>query len=133
MQQRIERGIIMESEKKKEKAEADESGHSEKQSDLDAEIQAGEWQQIRKFKVYQDRSRQGKIIAMHKAVTNRLNQLNRLYYDLVSKDPNGGEKLLVELRKLRVMQDILLQCLVWEPKGELRKELVSDEIWELIK
>ena len=121
------------SSEKKEKVETDESGHSEKQSDLDAEIQAGEWQQIRKFKVYQNRSRQGKIIAMHKAVSNRLNQLSKLYYDLVSKDPNGGEKLLSELRKLRIMQDVLLQCLVWEPKGELKKDMVPQEIWELIE
>jgi hypothetical protein len=123
----------MESDKKKEKAEADESGYSENQSNFDAEVQAGEWQQIRKFPVYKNRSRQGKIIAMHKAVSNRLSQLTKLYYDLVSKDQAGGEKLLVELRKLRAMQDVLLQCLVWEPKGELRKELVPDEIWELIQ
>lgn len=123
----------MESDQKKEKNTSDESGYSEKQRDFDAEVQAGEWQHIRKFNVYQDRSRQGKIIVMHKTVTNLLNQLTKLYYDLVSKDQKGGEKLLEELRKLRAMQDTLLQCLIWEPKGELKKSLIPSEIWELIE
>lgn len=122
----------MEEENKKEKADRDESGYSEKQSAFDAEVKAGEWQKIRKFKIFQDRSRQGKIIVMHQAVSNRLSQLTQLYYKLVRDNPKQGEKLLIELQKLRYLQDVLLQCLIWEPKGELKKELVPHEVWELI-
>ena len=111
----------------------DESGFSEKEEALDIEMRAGEWQNLKKFKTYQRRSRQGKIIITYQAVSNRLNQLVGLYYKLVSKSPKQGAKLLIELKKLRLIQDILLQCLVWEPKGQLSKEMVPKEVWEMIK
>jgi len=111
----------------------DESGFSEKEEALDIEARAGEWQNLKKFKTYQKRSRQGKIIITYQAVSNRLNQLVGLYYKLVSKSPKQGAKLLIELKKLRLIQDILLQCLVWEPKGQLSKEMVPKEVWEMIK
>jgi hypothetical protein len=111
----------------------DESGFSEKEEALDIEMRAGEWQNLKKFKTYQRRSRQGKIIITYQAVSNRLNQLVGLYYKLVSKSPKQGAKLLIELKKLRLIQDILLQCLVWEPKGQLNKEMVPKEVWEMIK
>ena len=113
--------------------QADESGFSEKEEALNIEVGAGEWQRLSKFKTYQRRSRQGKIILTYQAVSNRLNQLVALYYTFVGKNPNEGAKMLSELRKLRLIQDILLNCLVWEPKGELEKDMVPDEIWELIK
>lgn len=116
-----------------EKEAFDESGYSEKQSALDIEIRAGEWQNLHKFKTYQQRSRQGKIIAMYQAVSNRLNQLVALYYKFVSTNPKEATKLLEELKKLRLMQEVLLNCLVWEPKGELSKDVVPPEIWDLIK
>src|SRR5947209_15890587 len=100
------------------------AGYSEKQQALDAEIQAGEWHSLRKYKTYQQRSRQWKIIATYKAVSNRLNQLVELYYKLVRDHPQKSEKLLEELRNLRLMQDILVQCMVWEPAGELSKDRV---------
>jgi len=126
--------IFMEHEKESpEEVETDEGGHSEKQTDLDIEIRAGEWQSLRRFKRFQQRSRQGKIIAMHQAVTNRLAQLNKLFYPLVAKHPKQAEKLLMELRKLRLMQDFLLQCLVWEKNGELTKDMVPQEVWKMIE
>jgi len=108
-------------------------GYSEKQLDLDAEIGAGEWERLKKFKTYQKRSRQGKIIATYQAVSNRLNQLVGLYYKFVAGNPKEAAKLLTELRKLRLIQEILLNCLVWEPKGELEKHMVPKEVWDLIK
>ncbi len=111
----------------------DESGFSEKEEALDIEVRAGEWQNLKKIKTYQRRSRQGKIIVTYQAVSNRLNQLVALYYKLVSKNPKQGEKLLGELKRLRNIQDILVQCLVWEPKGQLNKGMVSKEVWEMIK
>jgi len=111
----------------------DETGYSEEQLDIDAEIQAGEWHSLRKSKTYQRRSRQWKIIATYKAISNRLNQLVSIYYKLVGANPKQGEKMLKELRHLRTLQEILLQCMVWEPKGDLRKEMVPEELWDLIK
>ncbi|MDO8657618.1 MAG: hypothetical protein Q7K55_02675 [Candidatus Levybacteria bacterium] len=108
-------------------------GFSEKEMDLDIEVRAGEWQNLKKFKTYQRRSRQGKIIATYQAVSNRLNQLVGMYYKFVGVNPREGEKMLKELRKLRLIQEILLNCLVWEPKGELKKDMVPKEVWELIE
>ena len=128
-----ERSKRSESCESEEKTERDESGYSEKQTDLDIEIKAGEYQNLRRFKRFNQRSRQGKIIAMHQAVSNRLNQLTSLYYQLVGQSPKQGEKLLLELKKLRLMQDYLLQCLVWEERGELVKSNVPQEIWRMIE
>lgn len=108
-------------------------GFSEKEMDLDIEVRAGEWQNLKKFKTYQRRSRQGKIIATYQAVSNRLNQLVALYYKFVSIDPQKGEKLLKELKKLRLIQEILLNCLTWESKGGIEKNMVPKEVWELIE
>lgn len=119
--------------KEKAKAEADESGYSEKQSALDAEIQAGEWQGLSKFKTFRQRSRQGKIIATYQAVSNRLNQLVGMYYAFVNKNPQEATKMLDELRRLRLMQEILLNCMVWEPAGQLEKDMIPADVWDLIK
>lgn len=116
-----------------ERKNTEESGHSEKQSDLDVEIKAGEWQGLRKHPVFQKRSRQGKIIAMHAAVSNRLKQLETLYYQLVANHPEKALKLLEELKRLRLMQEYLLQCLIWEEKNELTSDLVPTEVWNLIE
>jgi len=109
------------------------SGYSEKQADLDAEIDAGEYETLKNFKTYKRRSRQWKIIATYQAVNNRLNQMVKLYYELLRDKPKDAEKMLKELRKLRLMQDFLLQCMVWEPKGELKKDMVPKDIWDLIE
>lgn len=117
----------------KEKVSEDEIGFSEKELDLDIEIRAGEWQNLKRFNAYKKRSRQGKIIATYQAVSNRLNQLVALYYKFVSLEPKRASKLLEELRRLRLTQEILLNCLVWEPKGTLEKSMVPKEVWELIE
>lgn len=110
-----------------------ESGYSEQEQAFDIEVRAGEWKRLKNFKIYQRRSRQGKILVTYQAVSNRLNQLVEMYYKLVRDNPAQGEKLLKELKKLRIIQDILLNCLVWEPKGQLEKSMVPKEIWELIE
>lgn len=125
----------MNEEKEKNRTEegrTDDSGHNEKQSDLDVEIKAGEWQNLRTHPTFQKRSRQGKIIAMHEAVSNRLKQLEKLYYPLVQNHPEKALKLLEELKRLRLMQEYLLQCLIWEERHELTSDLVPREVWELI-
>ena len=82
---------------KSETRSKDETGHSEKELDLDIEVKAGEWQNLRKFNAFKRRSRQGKIIAMYQAVSNRLNQLVVLYYRFVSIEPQKAAKMLEEL------------------------------------
>lgn len=111
----------------------DETGFSEEELDLDIEVRAGEWQNLKRFKTYQKRSRQGKIIATYHAVSNRLNQLVQLYYKFVSLDPKKAAKMLEELRRLRFIQEVLLNCLVWEPQGQLEKSKVPQDVWDLIK
>ncbi|MCL5439274.1 MAG: hypothetical protein M1268_04830 [Patescibacteria group bacterium] len=123
----------MEYEKREKRADEEYAGFSEKELDLDIEIRAGEWQNLKKFKTYKRRSRQGKIIATYQAISNRLNQLVALYYKFVAENPKRAVKLLEELKKLRFIQEILLNCLVWEPKGELTKNSVPKEVWELIE
>lgn len=113
--------------------EKGDGGFSEKELDLDIEIRAGEWQNLKKFKTYQKRSRQGKIIATYQAVSNRLNQLVALYYKFVSGNPKEAKKMLSELRRLRLIQEILMNCLVWDPKGQLKKDMVPEEVWDLIE
>lgn len=113
--------------------EKGDEGFSEKELDLDIEIRAGEWQNLKKFKTYQKRSRQGKIIATYQAVSNRLNQLVGMYYKFVGSNPRQAKKMLDELKKLRLIQEILMNCLVWEPQGQLEKNMVPQEVWELIK
>ncbi|MBI4079277.1 MAG: hypothetical protein HY429_03210 [Candidatus Levybacteria bacterium] len=117
--------------------ERDESGFSEKEMDLDVEIRAGEWQNLRRFRSYQRRSRQWKIIATYQAISNRLRQLEQLFYELVRNHPTKSEKLLWEIKKLRLIQEILLQCLVWyqskRDQQQLEKDMVPQEVWDLIK
>lgn len=123
--------------------EKGDGGFSEKELDLDIEIRAGEWQNLNKFKTYQKRSRQGKIIATYQAVSNRLNQLVALYYKFVSGNPSQARKMLSELRRLRLIQEILMNCLVWsdEARSGSASEFIDDsikdtipkEVWDLIK
>ncbi|OGH18309.1 MAG: hypothetical protein A3F31_04285 [Candidatus Levybacteria bacterium RIFCSPHIGHO2_12_FULL_38_12] len=112
---------------------AAEAGFSEKELDLDIEVRAGEWQNLRKFHAFKQRSRQGKIIATYQAVSNRLNQLVVLYYKFVSIEPKKAAKMLEELRKLRYMQEVLLNCLVWEPQGKLDRDFVPKDVWGIIE
>lgn len=124
-----------------EKVSEDETGHSEKELDLDIEIRAGEWQNLRRFHAFQKRSRQGKIIATYQAVSNRLNQLVPLYYKLVNQDARQSVKLLDEIKHLRIVQEILLNCLIWSREarsGSAREQdekirnVVPPDVWDLI-
>lgn len=116
-----------------EQSEGADQDVGDEQTDLDAEIRAGEWQNLRRFKVYKQRSRQGKILATYQAVSNRLRQLEQMYYKLVRDHPKKGERLLWEIKQLRLVQDILLQCLVWEPAGQLEEDMIPAELWSLIE
>lgn len=117
--------------KEQEKFDRDESGYSENTSAMQLEIDAGEWTRLPEFLSYRRRSRQGKIIATYQAISNRLNQLVALYYELVKENPQRSLKLLKEIKRLRFLQKFLLDCLVWEQKGELEEHDIPEELREV--
>ncbi|MCL4354548.1 hypothetical protein M1349_03730 [Patescibacteria group bacterium] len=123
----------METEKSKEQSERKESFDEKKDSSrLQEEIDAGEWQRLREFETYKKRSRQGKIIAMHQAISNRIKQLELLFYQLVANHPQKAKKLLEEIKRLRFLREFLLQCLIWEERGELEDHDMPGELESLI-
>ncbi|HVT00962.1 MAG TPA: hypothetical protein VHE53_01865 [Patescibacteria group bacterium] len=103
-----------------------------KDTDLDEEIKAGEWQRLREFKTYRKRSRQGKIIATHQALSNRIAQLEKLFYQLVANQPQKAGKLLKEIKKLRALKEYLLQALIWEEQGQFDDHSTPDELEDII-
>lgn len=107
-----------------------ESGYSEEQLALDTEIQSGGWRNLRKFRPYQDSSRQQKIFFIYQAVSSNLSQVIAMHITL---EGDQREESLTELKKLRMIQDILLNCLLWEQEGELERGMIPEEVWELIE
>lgn len=116
----------MNKEKKEKTSEKKEDTRTE--SDLQHEIDAGEWMRLKEFSVYRKRSRQGKIIATLQALTNRIVQLEKLFYQLVSTQPQSSTKLLKEIKRLRTLKEYLLQCLIWEEQGNFDEESVPYEL-----
>jgi len=102
------------------------------ESRLQEEIQAGEWQRLSNFETYRTRSRQGKIIATHQALANRIKQLETLFYQLVKNHPQKSVKLLAEIKRLRILLEYLLQALIWEEKGELEEHRSPEELEGMI-
>lgn len=106
--------------------------HEDSMSELDREILAGEWENLTKNETYKARSRSGKIIAMHQAITNRIKELEKLFYPMVRDYPQKAEKLLEQIKKLRQLQQFLLQAYVWEKQGVLTEEDIPEELEELL-
>lgn len=101
-------------------------------SKLEEEILAGEWEMLTKNETYKRRTRAGKIIAMHQAISNRIKQLEKLFYPLVREHPQKAEKLLEEIKRLRLLQQFLLQAYVWEEQGTLTEDDIPEELEELL-
>lgn len=101
-------------------------------SELDREILAGEWEMLTRNETYQKRTRAGRIIAMHQAISNRIKQLEKLFYPLVRDHPQKAEKLLVEIKRLRLLQQYLLQAYVWEEQGEFDEHAMPEELEEFL-
>lgn len=99
---------------------------------LEEEIKAGEWQRLKEFPTYGKRSRQGKIIATYQALSNRLNQLISLYYEFVRNHPDKAVRMLKEIRRLRYLQEYLLNCLIWIEQGEFDEHEMPEELEEMI-
>jgi hypothetical protein len=101
-------------------------------SELDHEILAGEWEMLTKNETYRRRTRAGRIIAMHQAISNRIKQLEKLFYPLVRDHPQKAEKLLAEIKRLRYLQQYLLQAYAWEEQGEFDNHNIPQELEDLI-
>ena len=97
-------------------------------SRLEEEIKAGEWKNLKRFEAYRQRSRQGKIIATHQALSNRIKQLEYLFYQMVKENPKKSVKLLAEIKKLRFLLDFLLHALIWEEQGEIDEHDFPEEL-----
>jgi hypothetical protein len=69
---------------------------------------------------------------MHQAISNRIKQLEKLFYPLVRDHPGRAEKLLMEIKKLRYLQQYLLQAYVWENQGELNEHEIPSELEDLL-
>lgn len=115
--------------KNKEKATKKES---KQESTLDREIQAGEWMRLCRYKAYKRRSRQGRILAVYQALSNRLDQLVKVYYKLVREDKSikAAEKMLKEINHLREIRERLLHWLTWN-ESEVQPQ-IPDEVEAII-
>jgi hypothetical protein len=120
---------IMEYGKSDSQAEYDQ-GYSEKQSALDTEIQAGGWRNLGSFTDFKAYSRQQKIFLVYQALSNNLCQMISSVFFSAQNEEEG---FLKELKTLRMIQDILLNCLLWEQKGQLEKDMIPKEVWDLIQ
>lgn len=101
-------------------------------SDLDREILAGEWEMLTRNEIYRNRTRGGRIIAIHQAISNRIKQLEKLFYPLVRDHPQKAEKLLAEIKRLRFLQQYLLQAYAWEEQGEFDDHNIPEELEKLL-
>jgi hypothetical protein len=114
---------------------ADISGFSEKQANLDIELQAGKWHNVKLFKTVKNSKNtmltREEVLAVYHAVNDRLSNLVTLFCHFSVIDPEKSKAVAVELRKFRMAQDIILNSLVWEKQSEFRKEMIPSEVWEM--
>jgi len=116
----------------KEAKEKSEKREAKTESDLDREIVAGEWTRLIRFKTYRQRSRQGRILAVYQALSNRLDQLVKAFYELARQNQSlaAAGKLMKEINYLRKVRDNLLVCLTWS-EADVLPEL-PEEVEEII-
>lgn len=102
---------------------------SKSESSLEREIIAGEWMRLCRYKVYRMRSRQGRVLAVYRAISNRLDQLVKVFYELAkeNKTLNSAKELMQEITYLRKVRDNLLQYITWN------KNTVLSQIPEEVK
>jgi hypothetical protein len=114
------------------RAEEGETSPEESNSNLEKEIAAGEWMRLREFRTYRARTRQGRILAVYQALSNRLDQLVKVFYSLARENRSlaEAEKLLTEINCLKKVRETLLRCLTWE-KRESPPEL-PEEVAEVV-
>ena len=125
--------MIFEKTTNKEQSEKREGARVDQETTFQQEIAAGEWMRLSKYKAYQRRSRQGRILAVYQALSNRLDQLVKVFYELAREDRSlkASEKMLKEINHLREIRERLLYWLTWN-ENEVQPQL-PDEIEEIIR
>jgi hypothetical protein len=118
--------------KKEENSQETFDRYQKSESGLQEEIQAGEWKRLGEFETYRKRSRQGKILATLQALTNRILELEKMFYELVRNHPSRAVKLLDEIKRLRFLKEYLLQSLIWEEQGEFDAHDIPLELEDLL-
>ncbi|MGH7245405.1 MAG: hypothetical protein ACREGI_00545 [Candidatus Levyibacteriota bacterium] len=112
-----------------------ESGYSEKEQAKIVEGKTKDISVIRKRQAdgQQTDSQKEKILKGYHELSGRVNALVEEYYNLETQNHRQAENLLEEIKTLREIQEELLHCMVLASKGQLNKESVSQEVWDLIE
>ena len=109
----------------------DPSGYNEADMDLNIEIHAGEWQDLKKLQ--KQTAPTYSFLSVYKLVSAKLTQLVKEYYILLHQNHQHANTIRTKLQKLRHAQDILLSYVLWEPEKEFNREIFTQEIWDLLE
>lgn len=109
-----------------------ESTYSEEEQAKIIEGSQVDIKQVKKRKPLLVVDRQAKIIAVydqtHQSILGLLGELEQIVGNF-----RHQEKVLEEIKLLRMLQEELVQCLLLEQRGELSEDTASQEAWNLIK
>lgn len=78
-------------------------------------------------------SQQDKIIAVYRKNSGKILSYVQSIYDLNGANPRQEEQIVEEIKRLRKIQEELLNALLLEQKGSLSQESISKEAWNLIQ
>lgn len=83
---------------------------------LEAEIEAGEWDRLNEFEVYRKRTREGRIMAMTRAIGKRIEFYRSTFFTLARNFNDDKAKTVHrKQKKLERYQGLLAQFVAWEP------------------
>ncbi|HEV2339830.1 MAG TPA: hypothetical protein VGT05_03630 [Patescibacteria group bacterium] len=111
----------------------DESGYSENQQAKDVEQKGVDFKNMQNRKQSQPVFRQSKILGAYKKISSRIEQLLVVVTTTVLPNSRQHDAILDEIKTLRNVQEELIQCLLLDQKGALRRETTSKETWNLIE
>ena len=116
-------------------AQHHESGYSEEQQALDTEARSGDLYALKRSKGFKSLPSSRKALAAYKSISGRLGKLIEEYTALVEADLHRAQKMLVEIKKIRAMQKMLLIKLFGELNEEegFDKDLVEEELKEFLE
>lgn len=111
-----------------------ESGYSEEEQAQDIEAKAFDIKNMKKRKPMPTAvSRKDAIIAEYRKNTEAILQLVQSVYELNGANIRQEEQIVMEIKKLRELQEELLNALILEQKGMLTPESISKMAWDLIE
>lgn len=112
-----------------------ESSYSEEQQALDIEARSGDLYALKKSKGFQSLGASQKALKAYKTISGNLSALIEEYTAFVEKDLHRAQKMLVEIKKIRAMQKMLLIKLFGELNEEegFDKQAVEEELREFLE